>query len=101
MNRQNQQVEAKKLLQLMREMPPREPGNKLRPTDELRILAERAIREGDPLKLLAKLDVVREDKEVGTNSGIVINIGAPGSPIRLPDLAIAPSERESAQSSRA
>ena len=55
-------------------------------------ITERAIREGDPLKLHAKLDVVREDREQHGHTGVVINIGSPGHPIWLPDIA-AVSER--------
>jgi Homeodomain-like domain-containing protein len=137
MNQHNLQAEAKKLLQLMREAPPREPGEKLRPIDEATILEmaaagksqteiaqivgcnqstvsrtlaewadsrglarkyaeaeslemmQRFVKEASPadiLKMQSKLDVVREDKEAAKNTGIVINIGAPGNPIRLPDI---------------
>jgi len=54
-------------------------------------MMKRFVSEASPadiLKIQAKLDVVREDKEVASNSGIVINIGAPGNPIRLPDIDI-------------
>jgi predicted XRE-type DNA-binding protein len=141
MNQDSLQAEAEKLLQSMQQVPPREPGEKLRPRDELQILvmvkeqqmsqeaaaeavgchqstvcrvlakyddtrplarkrleaaalevAERAIREGDPLKLLAKLDVIREDKEVGSSTGIVIHVGQPGHPVRLPDIDVCPDD---------
>jgi Homeodomain-like domain len=43
-------------------------------------------------KLAGKLDIVRDDRDTAINSGIVINIGAPGSPIRLPDIDIEPQK---------
>jgi hypothetical protein len=116
---------AAALLKQAEQLPPREPGERLRSSDELRILvmvrerghsqedaaaavgchqstvsrvlekyddtrplarkrleaaavevAERAIREGDPLKLLAKLDVVRDDKADIRSAGVLI-VGHP------------------------
>jgi len=139
MTQNNLEADAAKLLQSMRLVPPREPGEKLRPIDEAAILElaaarksqteiaqivgcnqstvsrtlaewadsrglarkyaeaksldmmKRFVKEAPPadiLKLQAKLDVVREDKEAARDTGIVINIGAPGHPIRLPDLDV-------------
>ena len=139
MSQNTLQSDAEKLLQLMREVPPREPGEKLRSIDEATILElsaagksqtqiaqtvgcnqstvsrtlaewadsrglarkyaeakslemmQRFVKEASPadiLKMQSKLDVVREDKDVARNTGIVINIGAPGHPIRLPDLEV-------------
>jgi hypothetical protein len=51
-------------------------------------VAERAIRDGDPLKLLAKLDVLREDREAVERPTVQVLIGipppgTPGNPIPI------------------
>jgi transposase-like protein len=50
-------------------------------------MTRRFVNEASPpelLKMLAKLDVVREDREAHQKNGVVINIGMPGAPLEPP-----------------
>ena len=56
-------------------------------------LAETVVDTNDPavaLKALGKLDVVRDDREGGGGSNILIAIGQPGAPLEPPVLTIGP-----------
>ena len=128
---------AEKLLSVMECLPPREPGEKLRPIDEATILElaaegksqteiarvvgcsqptvsrtlaewtdrrglarkyaeakslemmKRFVNEASPadiLKMQAKLDVVREDRQIEQHDRVIINVGMPGNPVKLPEI---------------
>jgi hypothetical protein len=136
-------TEAEKLLEQMALVPPREPGEQLRPIDEATILelsdagkpqAEIAERIGchqstvsrtlaewkdsrgparkyaeakslemmkrfvteaspaDILKMQAKLDVIREDREAQAGNNIVVMVGTCGTPLEPPILTLSPAQ---------
>jgi hypothetical protein len=134
-NNQALQTQAEKLLERMKTLPPRDPGEPLRPTEELHIMqlterglrqeaiavdvgchqstvsrtiakytdtrplarkrleaealtmAERIITDGKPetlLKVMAKLDVVRDEDARPADAGVIIQIGFAGVPVPTP-----------------
>jgi predicted transcriptional regulator len=56
-------------------------------------MMKRFVKEASPadiLKMQARLDVVREDRQVEQHDRVIINVGMPGKPVQLPDTPLRP-----------